>query len=542
MTVEPIRSLTEAPTPAERLALRVLQFGAVAVVLAAVPFKLFELDRFFVPKELVLHATALLVALLLLPGARRVRLGRIDWLLIGFLLLSLVSSVFATNPWLAMRATGVSLSGVTLFWAGRRLAAIGLRRELLRGLALAAAIGAATALLQTYGVRTEFFSLNRAPGGTFGNRNFVAHLAAIALPLVFYSALRARRMTGVVLGAVIVAAVAAALFLTRSRAAWLAVIAAAGLLLPFLLRARRELLRGALLGRLLILLGVMAGGVAAAALLPNSLNWRSDNPYLESARGVVNYQEGSGAGRLVQYRNSAEMALAHPLLGVGPGNWPVVYPRHAARRDPSLASDGMTANPWPSSDWVAFLAERGPAVVVLLALALARLLAAAWDAAGRAGEEGDPVAAPALAAVLMATVVTGLFDAVLLLAVPAFFAWTALGALAPPPRAEPREIPAFSRGLAWMAALLVGAVLVAQSGGHLAAMQVVDAGGRVAALERAAVFDPGSYRIRMLLARRNADAGRCARAREHAEAAAALFPAADAPARIRRACGGGRRR
>ena len=39
--------------------------------------------------------------------------------------------------------------------------------------------------------KTEFVSLNRAPGGTFGNRNFMAHLCVIALPSLLFSGLRA---------------------------------------------------------------------------------------------------------------------------------------------------------------------------------------------------------------------------------------------------------------------------------------------------------------------------------------------------------------
>src|SRR5215217_6260742 len=45
----------DAGSPAQRLALRALQAGAVLVVLAAATYKVFELDRFFVPKELTLH-------------------------------------------------------------------------------------------------------------------------------------------------------------------------------------------------------------------------------------------------------------------------------------------------------------------------------------------------------------------------------------------------------------------------------------------------------------------------------------------------------
>ena len=72
------------------------------------------------------------------------------------------------------------------------------------------------------------------------------------------------------------------------------------------------------------------------------------------------------------------MAVAHPVFGVGPGNWAVEYPKFASRNDPSLNDEGMTSNPWPSSDWVAFVAERGFAAVVVYALALFGLLVGAW--------------------------------------------------------------------------------------------------------------------------------------------------------------------
>src|SRR3954449_73270 len=48
------------------LALRVLQAACVVATLAAATYKVFELDRFFVPKELVLHLAALLSVVLCL--------------------------------------------------------------------------------------------------------------------------------------------------------------------------------------------------------------------------------------------------------------------------------------------------------------------------------------------------------------------------------------------------------------------------------------------------------------------------------------------
>ena len=48
--------------------------------------------------------------------------------------------------------------------------------------------------------RDEYFSANRAPGGTFGNRNFVAHMAAIGLPALVWGTVTARRPFGALLG------------------------------------------------------------------------------------------------------------------------------------------------------------------------------------------------------------------------------------------------------------------------------------------------------------------------------------------------------
>jgi Flp pilus assembly protein TadD len=56
-------------------------------------------------------------------------------------------------------------------------------------------------------------------------------------------------------------------------------------------------------------------------------------------------------------------------------------------------------------------------------------------------------------------------------------------------------------------------------------------------MARAAAIDPGSYRIRMLLARSWARAGRCDRAIPLARDARELFPNYPAPRELLRACG-----
>src|SRR5512146_2712369 len=97
-----VLSAPRPPFPA-RLALRVMQLGAIAVVFAATTRTLFELDRFLIPKELALHATAAIAGLLMLRAIGRSDLTRIDLLLAAYVLLSGVSAALAANRWLALR-------------------------------------------------------------------------------------------------------------------------------------------------------------------------------------------------------------------------------------------------------------------------------------------------------------------------------------------------------------------------------------------------------------------------------------------------------
>jgi hypothetical protein len=448
---------------------------------------------------------------------------------------------------------------------------------LLRAVVLLPVLAAAGALAQAYGVQTEYFSVNRAPGGTFGNRNFVAHLCAIALPVLAYLAVRARRGGELATTVAGFMAAGATLILTRSRGAWLAA-AAAGL--PFAVGALRAAVasgrqsaRSAAarpaaaippgassawttafarpspprprdvgpfrLGRVPALLAAATCAVALAVRLPNALDWRSDSPYLDSARDVVNYREGSGQGRLKQWRNSARLTATAPLVGVGPGNWAVRYPAVAPAHDPSLTRERATANPWPSSDWVALASERGVLGLGAMSVVFVTLFWRAHVLVWRAPDADDRLRGGTLAAVLAAAGTAGAFDAVLLLAAPAFLTWGAAGALlgASDASASPREarVPraaAVAGGGLLVLTLALGTFV---TGARVEAMRLF-ATGRPTLVARAAQLAPGDYRIQLRAAQQAAQGGHCAVARRRALAARTLHPTAREAARVLRAC------
>ncbi len=520
-----------------------LQLGVLAAALAVVPFKAFELDRFFIPKELVLHATAAAAGVLALVGVRRLELTRVDFLLVTYLALSLLSALFADNWWLASRALAVSASSAVLFWSARRVAAHGLARGLVGAAMMAVGLVAAAALLQAYGMESRYMSLNRAPGGVLGNRNFVAHLVVFGLPAMLWFAIEARTAAGMVVGVPAMMAGGAALVLSRSRAAWLAALILAPIIIVTAVRVTTQWTEPLSWRRTRVLLAAAALGVVAAVVVPNTLDWRSDSPYLDSVRGLVDYDRGSGHGRLVQYRNSWAMARAHPVLGVGPGNWPVVYPAFARRGDPSLDADRMTANPWPSSDWVAMVSERGVAATIVLLIAFGMLAGQAAAALFTAGDRARAVAGGALLGVIAVALVVGSLDAFLLLGLPSLIAWTLIGALAPAGRTRwavtlsPR---AAHRLTMWLAVVWI--LVTARSATELVAMSAYSNARGVAGLARAARWDPGSYRIRLRLAQGYARRGDCARARSHARAAQEMFPLSPEPRRVLAVCGARRTR
>jgi O-antigen ligase len=532
-----------SPVPSENISRRtitaLIQLGLVAVVFVAIPYKAFELDRYFVPKELVLHIVALAILVFLVARMRQATVDAADVLLAVFLVWSVASTLFATNYWLAQRALGVSVSSAIVFWGARRIGAEGLYRPILVGAAVATVCGAVTALAQAYGMEINYFSLNRAPGGTFGNRNFVAHFCAIGLPALIYSAVTARRPSGAFLAALGTAVVAATLVLSRSRAAWLGVATSAVVLAFALFMARRYFV-GQKIGARLARLGTAAAiGAGLAMLLPNTLNWSSDSPYLDSARGLVDYSRGSGRGRVAQYLNSGRMAASNPIFGVGPGNWPVRYVRFAPGSDPSIGNDGMTANPWPSSDWVAFVSERGVVAAVALLIAFAALFIGAfrrWPPP-EAGDNDVILAKLALAGTITATLVVSAFDAALLLPAPALLAWSVIGAASGAARGG-REM-TFPRP-AWATAVVVTLCIVgasvARSATQTIAIATVGPGGTRAGWIGAAAMDPGSYRINLRVAQLYAARGRCPATRFYARRARDLFPYAGAPRALLAQC------
>jgi len=88
-----------------------------------------------------------------------------------------------------------------------------------------------------------------------------------------------------------------------------------------------------------------------------------------------------------------------------------------------------------------------------------------------------------------------------------------------------------------LAVVVYGGIAIARSAFQVAAITTFSTSTRLASLDQASLYDPGSYRIHTRVAAAYLSRGDCARVRPHARAARALYPNAAEPRRQLASCG-----
>ena len=212
---------------------------------------------------------------------------------------------------------------------------------ILAAMACAAFMAAVFGVLQRFNLAfNEWSAPEGEPIGTpssFGHRNFAAEYMVACFP--FVAALFWRVRSNVVKAVTLVALLTILfhLFLAGSRASWIALFAAISFsLLVFLASPSSESGRsrfGALLDacrKCLRRWEVRILAVCALVFLAiGPFVLRSDfKEFMRDARTTFSLQRESNIVRVATWQSSAELALAHPVLGVGAGNYEVFLPEY----------------------------------------------------------------------------------------------------------------------------------------------------------------------------------------------------------------------
>jgi O-antigen ligase/cytochrome c-type biogenesis protein CcmH/NrfG len=224
-------------------------------------------------------------------------------------------------------------------------------------------------LLQYQGIHLLPTIYDNLPVSTLGNPNFVAHYLELLVPLILALLAVRRRPWEQALLWVALLLTTAHLLVAVSRAGWLAV--ALGLLFwfwPYLERARRwlrQLLVGGLVALLLsaplgrVLDSLPSGG---GQPLSHSLSQLGQATW-ERALSSFDLDNFSVAQRLIIWGDTAALIAAHPLLGVGPGNFEFFLPAYRSLENhqawKALLGERRNAVYEAENEYLEFAAEGG---------------------------------------------------------------------------------------------------------------------------------------------------------------------------------------
>jgi O-antigen ligase len=189
--------------------------------------------------------------------------------------------------------------------------------------------------------------------GILGHKNFTSSAMALALPAAWYLWNRTQGAARTAVVATAVAVLVAAVVL-RTRSIWIGIALWTAFAAVRSIRNWKPLAAGLALG-ILVLAGVLARPKAREALLdPTNLRIRE-----------------------VFWSHSLQMIEAHPLTGVGAGQWRIHFPGYGLRgMNPSVA-EGVTAEVRPHNDALWMGAEHGwPGIALWASLWIG--LAVAW--------------------------------------------------------------------------------------------------------------------------------------------------------------------
>ncbi len=287
-------------------------------------------DQFVLPKLLV--ARLLLLSLLVLFVARTVRSGILMWKrtsldlpLAAFLGSAALSTIFAVNTNVGIFGTYSRYDGLLtlltyagLFWMSTQVIANAAEaRTLLRTLIASGYVVAVIAIVQSLhdSIQDTFVT---AAFGSLGNPNVLGAFLGLVLALAIDELIAARTLSARIIAANVMAVVGFALLLTFSRSAWLG----ATISIVVLLTGRR--------GELSRWIPIAGGGLAIAIVLVAAwtLVGGLDLERLFAARAATLLDAGTYSNSRVHiWQDSVHVIAGRPILGYGPDNFGLVYPK-----------------------------------------------------------------------------------------------------------------------------------------------------------------------------------------------------------------------
>jgi O-antigen ligase len=354
----------------------------------------YVLPKLLVARVLVIGLLILFLARTFLTGSLSIARTPLDLPLLAFVASALLATFFAYNQNVALFGTYSRYDGLltivtytALFWlsvqtlaspstAGKTIPSPagggsgrgwGEARTLLRVLLASGYLVAAMAIIQSV-------LLSMAQGtvvaafGTLGQQNVLGAFLALLCPLAYRELIDADAWSTrlVALNALVILGVA--LILTLSRSAWLGTALAA---LIVIVGSRRPTLRPRVVAAAIVVVGLGVVGLTVGRGFP--LEQKIE------ARAVSVFDLNAWGPRPAIWRDSVKLIASRPILGYGPDNFGLVYPRFQADYLGQQPVDKAHA------ESLQVAATQGLIGLAAYLLVLAAFVRAFWEGRKRAG-------------------------------------------------------------------------------------------------------------------------------------------------------------
>lgn len=454
---------------------------------------------------------------------------------VATLLAEIASALTAQNGLLALRALSMSTATIAAFVLAARLPSASAIR-LVELSAWLAAIVSMFFLAESLFPSTPFSPRGLGPAGPIGNRNYVASVLALGLPILRVRLLPWSRLSAFWLA--VVSMSACAIVISRARSAWIMATAVVMLVLLELIYSVQSTARRR--ADVAFILAV-AAGVSLVFLWPSSIEWTDQSPMESTAKRILALDGGSGRNRVIQMRISMGIVRQFPLTGLGTGNWSVEYPVHAQGSDPAVHRGALLESERvPQSEWIGRATERGvPALIGVLAIGTVLMISATTRSRALMADDPKRDLLVATRILLVTTFIGGLANPLLMQ--PAVVGWLAptLGAIvvATRPQDELKGITLRCH----LPLLAIITLLVCGTGAVLGvnrtrATLIVARDSSLGSVLRAVDIDRSNYPMRVALAAQLLDTHGCRSAERFIREALALHPTAELPRKMASFC------
>lgn len=222
------------------------------------------------------------------------------------------------------------------------------------GIWMASVIGLLLLLSEAFGQhlligdRNQLYELRTA----FGHKNLYASFQLLCMPFVLGAFLHAGKTIKYLAGITLLLVLASILYV-QSRAAWLGLMAAVFTYISMRSGAVEFVKSRKTVFRVVALILVISIAIACLAF---------QRAFVESAMNSDSLRE-----RILLWKNTLEMIKEHPWMGVGAGNWQILFPKYGLGeflQTNYLISDGYTTFQRPHNDFLWVWSEAGIAGIL----------------------------------------------------------------------------------------------------------------------------------------------------------------------------------